>query len=48
MREIVKCPLADGGSIDIHRRPMFDRITVSEQRYFTRCATGKAKPEVLR
>ena len=48
MREIVKCPLFGGGSRFIHRRLMFGSTTVSEQRYFTRYATCKAKPEVLR
>lgn len=48
MRWIVKCPLFDGGSTDIHRRLMFGSTTVSEQGYFTRYTTGKAKPEVLR
>ena len=47
MYESVKSPLVGGGHF-IHRRPMFERITVSEQGYFTRCTTGKAKPEVLR
>ena len=44
----VKCPLIVGGSNDIHRLPMFERITVNEQRYFTRYAGINAKPEVQR
>lgn len=45
MRRNVKCPLVDEGSKDIHRRPMFERITASERGYFTRYTGINAKPE---
>lgn len=48
MRKIVKCPLKIRGSKFIHRRPMFETITVSEQGYFTRYAGINAKTEVQR
>lgn len=48
MREIVNCPLADGGSRFVHRRATSGIKAVYEQRYFTRYTAGSAKPEVSR
>ena len=42
----IKSPLTNEGGQFVHRRAMFGHTTVCEQGYFTRCTTGKAKPEV--
>ena len=47
MNGIIKRPHCVSRSIDVHRRTLLRRTTVSEQGYFTRYTTGKAKPEVL-
>ncbi len=46
MYSTIKRPPVVQGSTVIHRRPVIGVKTVSEQGYFTRYITGKAKPEV--
>ena len=46
MCSAIKRPPVLVRSTVVHKRPIFGQKTVSEQRYFTRYITGKAKPEV--
>ena len=46
MFNTIKRPPVLVGSRFVHRRPLFGYKSVSEQGYFTRYTTGKAKPEV--
>ena len=46
MSSAIKRPPVLVGSTVVHRRVMIGVKTASEQEYFTRYTTGKAKPEV--